>query len=86
MFEKIFEFDFSHISVSSHEKNIELERQLKASIKATCAALIKTSTYIEPSPWLWGDFCLTYYFLGVLKKKREREKKKKNISKEMRHT
>lgn len=33
MFKKTFEFDFSHISVSSLEKNIKRERQLKASTK-----------------------------------------------------
>lgn len=33
MFKETFEFDFSHMSVSSHEKNIERERQLKASTK-----------------------------------------------------
>lgn len=33
MFKKTFEINFSHISVSSHEKNIKRERQLKASMK-----------------------------------------------------
>lgn len=34
---------------------------MKASIKATCAALSKTSTYFEPFPSLWGDFFLIYF-------------------------
>lgn len=29
MFKKTFEFDFSHISVSSHEKNIKREKAVE---------------------------------------------------------
>lgn len=75
MFEKTSEFDFSHDirllaqkKQQKKSKNIKQERQLKASIKATCAALSKTSTYFEPFPSLWGDF-----FLFISEKKKNRK-------------
>lgn len=75
MFKKTFEINFSHISVSSHEKKHQAWKAVEGKHEATCAALSKTSTSFEPFPSLWGDFF--YLFWG---------KKELNISKEMGHT